>query len=925
MLSYASLSGIINGIMQKSIKQLPIDKFRDVIEKTIEEHPITIITAETGAGKSTRVPLWMWKKGKKVHVTQPRRIAARSLSYYLVKLAGTTLGKEIGYQTGFDSKKSRETSLLYVTDGVQMVREIKDKRDYDIVVLDEVHEWNLNQEVLVGIARKNLNKDYYRKKGKRVVIMSATLQAEKLSSFLDQAPVISVPGRGFPVTMHHNNPHFLLSDTAQMVEMERNVLVFQPGKSEIDEFSEQLKDMLEAEKVKAKILPLHAELTLKEQARVFEHYPVPKVIVATDIAQTSLTIDDIDAVVDSGLKKEIRLVKGIEGLYPVDISTAECMQRAGRAGRVRAGQYFLCAEADIRDRLPFPDPEIRRLNLESVTLRLIKRGISPLDFPFFHSADKGLIYKAIKKLKIFGAISPEGKITPEGSRMAEFPVSIRSAKLLLEAEKANRRVVDRAIKLISILETKGITNKEYIGEKFAAVPYNSDLLNQLAIWDSFRANRKIISHKKLALAGEIYRELKKRLDVPNVKGSFSLQDTGMLYRAVLSAFVDEVYTREGGEYHRDNEERQLDRASILSEPQPEMIVGQPFDLVINRENRETGEKEEKNISLITFSSELTLNILEELKPYSYHKDDKVEIQGNRIKVSRDIYFGEKLIKSLQTPPVFQNREEKEKIVPVVLEWYEKNTGKFPLCAQREKLEKEFAEIKRIVKGKLKPFDYYWQGFLSRELTAHLNLDDISLFFRIHKGFSHVTFKKLLPFYFLKELKQARWPAHIQAGGEDIEVFYGKKKPFVKFDYPAFKKVKEEETILPTGERLAIILGEKKFFEWDPAVDAFNRWKRIDIFEKRLKSNRKPLNIEELMEVPFPQVLEGSRGKNNTPLEYYTVPGIQEDNVFLKYFLEEDEAQVYFEEHRSQWERFVKNYKKKKIENIFKQKGWKVKS
>jgi len=601
------------------------------------------------------------------------------------------------------------------------------------------------------------------------------------------------------------------------------------------------------------------------------------------------------------------------------------MQRAGRAGRVRAGQYFLCAEADIRDRLPFPDPEIRRLNLESVVLRLIKRGISPLDFPFFHSADTGLIYKAIKKLKIFGAISAEGEITPEGSRMAEFPVSIRSAKLLLEAGKANRKIVDRAIKLISILETKGITNKEYVGEKFAAVPFNSDLLNQLAIWDSFRANRKIISHKKLALAAEIYRELKKRLDVPNVKGSFSSQDTRMLYRAVLSAFVDEVYTRVGGEYQRDNEERQLDRTSILFEAHPEMIVGQPFDLVINRENRETGEKEEKNISLITFASELTLDILEELKPYSYYKDEKVEIQGGRIRVLRDIYFGEKLIKSLQTPPVLQNREEKEKIIPVVLNWYENNMGKFPLCAQREKLEKDFSEIKSIVKGKLKSFHYYWQGFLSRELTAHLNLDDVGLFFQIHKGFSHVTFKKLLPFYFLKELKQARWPAHIQAGGEVVDVFYGKKRPFVTFDYPVFEKVKEEETVLPTGERLAIMLGGKPFFRWDLAVDEFNRWKRTDIFTKRLQANRKPINVEDLLEVPFPQVLEGGRGKNNIPLEYYTVPGIQEDHVFLKYFLDEEEASAYFEAHRSQWEQYVKNYKKTKIENIFKQKGWKVKS
>jgi len=126
-----------------------------------------------------------------------------------------------------------------------------------------------------------------------------------LASFLGGAPVIEVEGRGYPVTMHHNNPHFLLPDTAQMVELDRNVLVFQPGKSEIEEFIESLERMLKEEKIKAIILPLHAELTLKEQSKVFNHYSLPKVVVSTDIAQTSLTIDDIDAVVDSGIKKEM--------------------------------------------------------------------------------------------------------------------------------------------------------------------------------------------------------------------------------------------------------------------------------------------------------------------------------------------------------------------------------------------------------------------------------------------------------------------------------------------------------------------------------------------------------------------------------------------------------------------------------------------
>ncbi len=905
---------------------LPIIEYREVIEETIEKNIVTLVTAETGAGKSSRVPLWLWGKGKRVHVTQPRRIAARSLSHYVAQLTSTHLGMEIGYQTGFDSRKCRDTKLLYVTDGVQMIQEIKGKRDYDVLILDEVHEWNLNQEVLIGIVKKNLDINHYQKNDKRVVVMSATLQAEKLSAFLDGAPIISVPGRGYPVTIHHNHPYLILPDTAQMVELGQNVLVFQPGKSEIDEFMESLKRMLEAEKIKARILPLHAELSLKDQARVFEHFAVPKVIVATDIAQTSLTIDDIDAVVDCGIKKEVRVVKGIEGLYPVDISSAECMQRAGRAGRVKTGQYFLCADGGIQDRLPFPEPEIRRLNLECVVLRLIKWGIPPLDFPFFHSPQKSLIYKAIKKLKVFGAITEDEKVTPEGSQMAEFPVSLRSAKLLLEARKGGPKVVDSSIKLIAILETRGIVSKEYIGGKYTNAPYNSELLNQLALWESARTNRQVISQKKFALAQDIYRELKKRMELPflRVPAKLISREIKMLYRAVLSSFVDEIHIRCGANYQRDNEERQLDRTSVLFSSQPEIIVGLPFDLIINRENMATGEKEEKIIPLVTFASEINASILDELEPYSYHKHEEIKIQNNRIKVLREFSFGGKLIKSMETPPDMHNSAEKERVVQAALRWYEENQEKFEILKQQENLAQHFNEIKKIVKGKLKSFDFYWQGFLCRELKDHLKIDDLDMFFRFHKGFSHITLKKLVPFHFIRELKWVRWPAELKINGEKIKILYLQKKPFIKFDYPAFEKIKETDTILPTGERAGIILGRRKFWHWELAVHEFNNWKRVNIFEKRLKNSKQPGNIEDMMEISFPQTLSGAMGKDNIALEYYCVPEIEGEDLFIKYFLDEDQARIYFEAHQAQWEQFIKDYKRKKLENIFRKKGWKVK-
>lgn len=907
------------------MNQLPIDKFRDQIEASIARHPVTILTAETGAGKSTRVPLWMWKKGKKVHVTQPRRIAARSLALYLSRSNNKTLGKEIGYQTGFDSQQSKITRLLYVTDGVQMVREIKRRRDYDVMILDEVHEWNLNQEVLIGLVKASLEKDFYKKTGKRVVIMSATLQANSLSRFLGNAPVISVPGRGYPVTMHHNNPHFLLPDAAQMVEQERNVLVFQPGKQEIENFIDDLKRMLEAEKLKAKILPLHAELSLKEQAKVFDHYSLPKVVVATDIAQTSLTIDDIDAVVDEGIKKEIRIVRGIEGLYPVDISHAECMQRAGRAGRVRPGQYFLCADAGMKDRPPFPDPEIQRLNLESVVLRLIKMGINPLEFRFFHDPSKALLYKAIKRLKLLGAITEEGDVTEDGEAMAELPVSLRSARLLLEAQKGTPQTVDGALMCIAIIETKGIANKDYTGEKLANLPYNSDLLNQLLLWRGYKMYKKLISQKKFNMAVEIYKELKKRIQLPPLKKHITLQDMDTLFRAILSAFADEVYIKGGEEYNKEGDIRQLDRTSVLYGLKPEMIAGQPFDLVINRENRDTGDMEQALIQLITFSSELSLQALDTLQPFSYSREERVFVDVNKVMVQRNYFFGGRAIREITTPPEWENSKEKEEVVRVALDWYEEaqHRRQYELTTKLDKLQEVFAEVKTLVKARLKPYGFYRKGYLKRELRDQLTQENLDLFFKFHSGFNIITLKDLLPGRVIRELKQARWPRFHEIQEEQREINYLGQKPFIKMDHTDFGKAGREEFILPTGEWLGISMGKKKCFDWDQAVYEYNRWRKNQIFEKKYKELKKPGHMDDLLELPFPQPFEVGKGKDNTPFQFYIVPVMEGKEVFLVHYFEKEEAETYFESIRQQWDVFCRQYKKNKIENIFKNKGWKV--
>jgi HrpA-like RNA helicase len=903
---------------------LPVDDFRREIERAIAENPVLILTAETGAGKSTRVPWWLWQAGKKVHVTQPRRIAARALSNYLARSCGLPWGREIGYQTGLDGNKSAATTLLYLTDGVQMVREIQGHREYDVLVLDEIHEWNLNQEVLVGQVKKNLDDGFFGRSGKRALIMSATLKAKQISAFLHHAPVITVPGRGFPVECQRRHPCFLLPDAATLLEEGHNILVFQPGKQEIDDTIQNLKELLEHDARKAVILPLHSELSIAEQAKVFRNYPLPKAVVATDIAQTSLTIDDIDAVIDSGIKKEVRVVSGIEGLYPTEISASECRQRAGRAGRVKKGYYLLCSERGMEDRLDFPDPEIRRLNLESVVLRMFKWGLSPQEFSFFHKPNRSLILKAIQSLRTFGALSPENRVTADGRRMADLPLSLRSARLLLEAEKGGPRVIDRALKAIAIFETKGVVSKEFAGECYSPSAFKSDLLNQLDLWEDQRRNASLISRKRSAMAHEIYAELKKRLAVQPARGALSQSEQKHLFRAILSGFCDGVYFKGEGVYWREGEERQIERTSILNQARPEMVVGLPFDLVIHREDPRTGSREERTISLLTFCSEISLQQLEELKPFSYEKHRRVTLQEDRLKVSEEIFFGSRLVRAVEVEPDWARPDEKHAIMTLALEWFEKNYSDLPGCGEIEKNRAWFAEAERALGEKLPPFDLALREYLYRQLRRSLKIDDLRFFFQFHPALQQLSLRQLLPFRWLKKLKEARWPEHLEIKDMNIPIAYVEGRPFLELDHAQFHRLEAADTRLPSGEAPGFLLQGERFSGWAEAAVAYNARLKEEIFRRKWQGVKKAVQVGDILEIPFPLAFQGGNGKDNRVFEFYSAPAFEGDAVFLAHFSELEEARAHYATVAEEWEKRKARCRKESVENIFRGKGWKVK-
>lgn len=462
---------------------LPIYDKKAEILSAVKECDTVIISAETGSGKSTQVPQYLREAGYRVICTEPRRIACTSLAMRVADEIGDD--SAVGYKTAFESHNA-SADILYCTDGLQMAKGIKSADD-TILIIDEVHEWNLNIETLVAWVKK------FRSTGQRikVILMSATIDAEDLASFYGEAICISAQGRLYDVSIVEENSYFgysaYIDRIAKSVEAGKNVLAFAEGKAEINEIINHVKDKCKDSCV---LIPLHGDLDISDQRLCFKKYDLPKVVVATNIAQTSITIPDIDIVVDNGMEKRIETVDGVEGLYTRAISKSDCLQRAGRAGRVKDGVYYLCSNISIDSRNEYSIPEIQRLILDKVVLKLISVGIDPRDIEFYHQPLRESINKSIDTLILHDAVVNKDNtlwITPIGRQMIVMPVSTRSARMIIEAVKYG--CVDTMLKAVSVMEIGTIINyraeKPYTGDSYTYRDFTridtSDILAEIDI------------------------------------------------------------------------------------------------------------------------------------------------------------------------------------------------------------------------------------------------------------------------------------------------------------------------------------------------------------------------------------------------------------------------------------------------------------
>lgn len=437
---------------------LPIAREAERITALIREHQVVVIAGETGSGKTTQLPKLCLAAGRgqagMIGCTQPRRIAARAVATRVAQELHSELGTTVGYQVRFTDRVGDDTRIKFMTDGI-LLAEISSDRwlsQYDTIIVDEAHERSLNIDFLLGYLKQLLRK----RPDLKLIVTSATIDTSRFAQHFDDAPVISVEGRTFPVEVRYrplegegggdedggrdgertvNDVVVAAVDEITRLDPRGDILLFFPGEREIRDAHQALERRKYRE---TEVLPLYARLSVKDQDAVFNPGSKRRIVLATNVAETSLTVPRIRYVIDPGLARVKRYSprQKLDRLHIEAVSQASANQRKGRCGRVSAGIcYRLYSEADFQSRAEFTDPEIRRSSLSGVILRMLQLGLGRIeDFPFLEAPDERAIADGWQQLGELGAIDNDRRLTPIGRQMARLPVDVKLARMLVAAQ-----------------------------------------------------------------------------------------------------------------------------------------------------------------------------------------------------------------------------------------------------------------------------------------------------------------------------------------------------------------------------------------------------------------------------------------------------------------------------------------------------------
>lgn len=601
-------------------QRLPIFMHRTNILYLLEKFETVIIVGETGCGKSTQIPQYLhesgWTSEKwKVCVTQPRRVAVVSVAMRVAEERGSFIGEEIGYSIRFDDCCNPEsTRVKFVTDGVLLRETMSDPllSQYSVIMLDEAHERTLHTDIMIGLLKKIKKK----RKDLRIIVSSATLDAEMFKEFFnsnitndrtkDTAAILSVKGRSYPVDIHYTLspvPDYLKTtiDTVMGIHKEEphgDILAFVTGQDEVETVMSQLIERARALPKGSqylKVLPMYSGLPHAEQMLVFKPTPhnTRKVVVATNIAEASITISGIVYVIDCGFVK-LRAYSskvGVESLVVVPVSQASAKQRAGRAGRVRSGKvYRLYTEEDFLTLKPATVPEMQRCNMASVLLQLKCLGIdNVLRFNFPARPPAQSMIRGLELLYALGALDEHGKLVdPLGTNMAEFPTDPMIAKMLLSSGEfgCSEEILTIAAMLqiqnIFVSPSKQKAAADNAKRKFSV--YEGDHITLLNIYEAFLKYKKsskwchehFLNFKGLCHAIKIREQFKKLLLQFKVPVISCDGDIDSICQCIVSGFfANAARLHPSGSYRtvRDDHALFIHPTSVLyTEAPPEWVV-----------------------------------------------------------------------------------------------------------------------------------------------------------------------------------------------------------------------------------------------------------------------------------------------------------------------------------------------------------------
>ncbi len=432
---------------------LPISARREDILEVLRRSQVVVVAGDTGSGKSTQLPQYCLELGRGLDAliahTQPRRLAARALAARIAEEVRQPLGRSIGFRVRFADQVSDATRLLLMTDGLLLAELASDPelRRYDTIIVDEAHERTLNVDLLMGVLKRLLP----RRPDLRVIVTSATLDVERISRFFGGAPIIAVSGRSHPIEVRYREAPDDAEDPdlpAAVLEAYQeiagepgevgggDILVFLPGEREIRDVGEALRRELHAD---AEVLELYSRLSWEQQSKIFQPGPRRRIVLATNVAETSITVPGIRSVIDSGLARISRYSprSRLQRLPIEAISRASADQRKGRCGRLGPGLCLrLFTEADFDARVPFTEPEILRTNLAALLLRLAADGLGEAEnFPFIDPPDPRALSDGYRLLQELQALDADRRITRRGRAMARLPLDPRLARALLESKR----------------------------------------------------------------------------------------------------------------------------------------------------------------------------------------------------------------------------------------------------------------------------------------------------------------------------------------------------------------------------------------------------------------------------------------------------------------------------------------------------------